>query len=69
MSVSATGTAVGIFADSDESFELPLASLVVGVLVLSVDLGGTIPALFEATVLTGVVVVGLTAFARVGEAG
>jgi hypothetical protein len=69
ISVSATGTAVGFFADSDESFELPLASLVGGVLVLSVDLAGTILALFEAVPLAGGIVVGLTVLARVGEAG
>jgi hypothetical protein len=66
---SVTGTAVAFFADSDESFELPLASLVGGVLVLPVDLVGTILALFEATLLTGVVVGGLPGLVRVGEAG
>jgi hypothetical protein len=46
-----------------------MASLVGGVLVLSVDLAGTILALFEAVPLAGGIVVGLTVLARVGEAG
>jgi len=46
-----------------------LALLVGGILELVVDVDGTILALFEATTLTGVVVVVLTVLVRVGEVG